>query len=785
MLKKLIEILFKEAINREYIVYRKTQVLFKFSLFILFVIPVILIIYLVSGRLTNNISITLISLLAITLLIQIFLYRGMLKTYTHSLLITFLLTLWIVIIFDTAKPLPSRMDTVIFISVLLAMTPMTIFNSIWTIVFYFTINIMALTGYAFFLYEKFNFSIFTLKGYILDNTISLTVLAVVCYYIYHTNLKSLQRAEKFKLDTEERNRELTEANKKLESLNDELSHSRDELKTSEERYRLLYHEAPVGMITVSLPEGEIFKTNAASSLIFGFGENHDLREDFSFFSLFYSESEAKDFTSELLKSGEIFDREIRLKGRDENFFWGAITAKLSLDDSKAEIVLIDISQRKIAENYIHQLTFFDSLTGFPNKKLLAEHMFSEIKKTQRKSHGKIFGLMSILVENYKNFSDTHGASEANSLLRKTSRKLKTIFRDDDILARYDEDKFMVFLTEVNSTDDIKKIADKLFSQFSKPLLINNIQTKINLICGISIYPNDGNTPELLIKNSELALYMARKKGRNNYHLFDADLNEELLHHIYIEEELQTAIIENQLISYYQPRIDSDGKLRSAESLLRWFSPSSGTIFPEDFIPIAEKTGLIREIGKKTLLQACKQIKEWHKSSDNYFFISVNVSPVELMDRDFVSTLIETVQKHDVKPEYIELEITEQSLVYNEADAVQKLEKIHQMGFKIAIDDFGTGYSSLSKLKDMPIDTIKIDKSFISQVPSDEKAVTIVRAIIKLASSLGFSITVEGVETREQLDFLKNLPINEFQGYYFSRPLSPEDFHKKYLSNGKQ
>jgi len=776
MLKKIHNLLLKNIDTQEYILYQKSLILLNFSIIIAVATPFILLIYNYFGRLNVFLILALGVLFILIVTLQIILYHGYIRLYTHLLLILFLATAWVIIFIDSGEPLPSRIDTVIYSIVVMLMTPMAIFKRKWIIFIYYGFNILLINSYALYLHELFKLSSSVLIGFILDANIALILMSLISYNVYNLYLRSLKRAQLLEADTGARNMELLKANKELGHLNEKLSLSGNELKESEERYRLLYQNAPVGMGTVTLSDGKIFRLNHTAYVLLGLTEEHDI----SLLQFFDTDDDKKTFTAELLKNGELSDRELKLQRCDGTSFWGAVTARLYPDQLKAEIVFTDISKRKIAENYIHQLTFFDSLTGLPNKKLFVEHIFSEIRKTQRKSHGNILGIVSISIDGYKNFSDIHDTSEANRLLREVSRKIKGIFRDDDMVARFEANLFMVLLNDVSSPDDIKKIIHKIFKSFELSMTIGSTPIKINLNCGVSIFPGDGATPEQLIKNSELALYMARKQGRNKYHLFDAELNDKLINQILIEEELQQAIIDNLFTSYYQPRISSNGKVVSAESLIRWFSPTQGIIMPNEFIPIAEKTGMIKEIGRNILHQSCLQLREWSAISAAPFSVSVNVSPVELNDPAFIKSLTTIVSKTGIDPKLLELELTEQSLMFNQVEAIEKINEIHNLGIKIAIDDFGTGYSSLSKLKDMPIDIVKIDKSFIDNVPSDEKAVTIVTAMINLAKSLGFSVVVEGVETGQQLEFLNSLDIDEFQGYYFSRPLSPEDFNNKYF-----
>lgn len=432
----------------------------------------------------------------------------------------------------------------------------------------------------------------------------------------------------------------------------------------------------------------------------------------------------------------------------------------------------DITVYKEMKEKAHYYKYHDSLTGLPNKEMFASRFKRELERKNRKNH--IFGVMSIGINKFKDINSLYGISTGNEILQKIGERLQNKFRNEDLVSRFDGGRFLILFTNLMSTDNANAIFRKTIETFTEPVVINNNVIKITASMGICFYPHDGNTIELLIEKSETAMYQARSPGRNTCKLFDSELNKKMLFKLKLEKELQDGIVFNDFKVYYQPKVNALGEIIGMESLVRWQSRDRGFIGPDEFIPLMESNGMIVDLGRFVLQESCLQIKKWQTMGLTPVPVSVNISPYEFCHSDIVSEIKKVLNSTGLNPKYLDVEITETGIMLNEQESIEKISAIHNLGVSVSIDDFGTGYSSLSKLKDYPIDTLKIDKSFIDDLPDDSKSGILTKTIISLANSLRFKVLVEGVEKRSQLDYLKELGCNCFQGYYFSKPVGAPD-----------
>ena len=442
-------------------------------------------------------------------------------------------------------------------------------------------------------------------------------------------------------------------------------------------------------------------------------------------------------------------------------------------------IAVDITKVIEAEQQVYRLTFYDTLTSLPNRDLFKNKLQTEIMKSQR------FAVMSIGLDKFKGINDMYGNTVGDKLLQEVAERLKNVYFKKDMVSRFDGDKFMLLLASIGDTsdsinvDDIDKIVNKTRRIFSNLFRIDNNEIEITPSIGVCVYPDDGKDAEDLIKNAETAMFMAKSGGRNTSRYYDAILNEEMMNRLKLEKDMKSAIVNDEFAAYYQPKVDRDGRIIGMESLIRWISPSRNRIIPPiEFIPIAEKNGLIVEIGYHILEKSCLQNREWQNRGYPNVRVAVNLSPYQFRQPDLIESIKKIVLSTGIDPQWLELEITESGIMDNENDSVRKLSEISAMGIGISIDDFGTGYSSLSKLRTYPIDTLKIDKSFVDDLPGDPTAVTITKTIIDLAHNLGCRVVAEGVETKEQLDFLVENHCEFFQGYYFYKPMPSADFEMK-------
>lgn len=489
----------------------------------------------------------------------------------------------------------------------------------------------------------------------------------------------------------------------------------------------------------------------------------------------------------------------RYKHKSGKWLYVEATATNLVDDPKINGLLLnmrDVTDRKKAEDdrkkaeekaIYHEL--HDPMTGLPNREMLFKRIDSEILKAQtnrrkkEKSKDHMFAVMCLGLDKFKNINDMYGPTIGDKLLKKIGSRLKKIFRDNDLVSRLSGDRFMILFSDISGQDDIAEIVQKTFEVFTDSFVIGDNDFKITSSIGVCLYPNDGYNKELLIKNSESAMYLAKEEGRNTYRLFDAKMNAEMLYRLRIEKDLEKAIVQNKLQPYFQPKVSMDGAIKGMESLIRWIpSNEEEPVLPSMFIPIAEKNGIIINIGHLMLFQACSLNKKWQDAGYPKVPISINISCVQFKQHNLVLNIKDVLRQTGLSPEYLELEITESGIMENEELSIRKLNEIHDMGVKISIDDFGTGYSSLSKLKDYPVDTLKIDRSFIKNLPCDKKSSTLTTTIIDLAHNLGFDVVAEGVETKEQLDFLIKHNCDYFQGYYFSKPVPASEFEAKLKNN---
>ncbi len=594
---------------------------------------------------------------------------------------------------------------------------------------------------------------------------------VVRLAVFSRDITARKKAESI---IKEQNRQLAESNIRFEQMNEELVKQQIDIVNSESRYRHLYENALVGMTTTRLTDGMVLKINEVAFRLFGFNSDDEIIGKRAVDEFYCDPAHRETLVHELKSRGTVHNYEIEFKRQDESTFWCELTARAYPGENRIESVLSDITKRKIAENNVYKLTFFDSLTELPNKRMFLSTLKTEIIKSHRKKNN-VFAVMCIGIDRFKHINDMHGTTMGDRLLKSTAERLSSTFRGDDLVSRFDGDKFMILLSEMDGPASILDIVRKTSDSFSSPFLIDEMSFKITICLGVCLYPNDGETAEQLITNSETAMYTAKELGKNSYHLFDADLNRDLLNRLKLEKELADAIIKKEFEMYYQPKVSFDGTIIGMESLIRWNSSTRGYISPAEFIDLAEKTGLIIDIGAIVLRQSCRQNREWQEKGLPPVRVSVNLSPYQFRQTTIVETIRAILEETGLSPEWLELEITESGIMENEEDTILKLNKLHALGVTISIDDFGTGYSSLGKLKDYPVDTLKIDKLFVDEIPHNSKSLMLVTTIIDLAHNLGFKVVAEGIEKREQLDFLEVHNCDFYQGYYFSKPISAEEF----------
>jgi len=451
--------------------------------------------------------------------------------------------------------------------------------------------------------------------------------------------------------------------------------------------------------------------------------------------------------------------------------------------SGAVIVFHDVSESRAMAQKMSHLAQHDFLTGLPNRLLLTERFSRAIGQAQR--HHKQVALLFLDLDYFKNINDSLGHLIGDQLLQSVAARLVECVRSTDTVCRQGGDEFVILLAEIERQQDAAQIADKLLLALASPHRVEAHELHVTLSIGISIYPDDGANADAVMQNADTAMYYAKAKGRNNYQFFTGDMNTRAVQRLFVENSLRRALKQDEFELHYQPKVDiGSGLMTGAEALIRWRDPVIGMVYPGQFVPIAEECGLIVPIGRWVLREACRQVQAWLAAGVNAVPVSVNISAVEFRHIDFIESVATIIRETGLPPGYLELELTE-SILMHEADAsALVLERLKAMGVRLAIDDFGTGYSSLSYLNRFPIDTLKIDQSFVHDIATNTDDAAIVTAVIGMGKNLKQRVVAEGVETREQLAFLTNHLCDEGQGYFFSYPIPPDDL-ARLLANPAQ
>jgi diguanylate cyclase (GGDEF)-like protein/PAS domain S-box-containing protein len=433
----------------------------------------------------------------------------------------------------------------------------------------------------------------------------------------------------------------------------------------------------------------------------------------------------------------------------------------------------NISERKQAELKIHQLAYYDTLTGLPNRILLQDRLIHAIADARRFSH--FLAVMFIDLDQFKKVNDTLGHSVGDLLLKDAARRLRICLRENDTAARLGGDEFIVILSGFKQLSNVPHIAQKILDALSQPYLVADRELVISASIGISVYPQDGENAEILMRNADMAMYAAKYERGNGYCFFSEEMNRNATRQLELEEQLRHALIENQFEVYYQPQIDwGTQTVTGVEALVRWNQKQGGMITPEVFIPVVEETGQIVALGEWVLRRACQQVGDMQRALSKPLRLSVNLSGRQFDDSLLVNKVEKALRETNFPPEFLELEITESILMENADSARDTLQKLSGLGIKLAIDDFGTGYSSLNYLNTFPLDRLKIDKSFLVDVMHDDNHAAIVATIISMADTLDLSVIAEGVETMEQVSFLSDLGCKAMQGFLFSGPVPQKE-----------
>jgi len=432
-----------------------------------------------------------------------------------------------------------------------------------------------------------------------------------------------------------------------------------------------------------------------------------------------------------------------------------------------------------AERKIRHIAYHDALTGLPNRMLFTDRIDQAISRAQREQ-GQ-FALLFLDIDHFKVINDSMGHAAGDQLLNIVSQRLRDVLRKSDTVARLGGDEFTIIIEGLQEAERVVSVARNILDTLEVPVDINEQQVHIGGSIGIALYPQDGENFGSLLKNADTAMYKAKDRGRHTFQFYASEMSHKAMQRLELESEMRTALKEEQFVVYYQPKVNlQTGEYSGVEALVRWQHPQRGMIPPLEFIPLAEETGLITQLDQWVISTACEQFKKWQAQGSRMECLSVNVSARHFKEGGLLAFCKSVLRDDQLKPNNLEIELTESALVDNYNSAKQVLEEIHGMGVRIALDDFGTGYASMAYLKEFPFDTVKLDRSFVKGIPDDHENTAIVRAMIQLSSALKLNIVAEGVETEQQKDYLKKNNCLYGQGYLWEKPLSAEQLEKLIL-----
>ncbi|MFA6014604.1 MAG: EAL domain-containing protein [Gallionellaceae bacterium] len=494
----------------------------------------------------------------------------------------------------------------------------------------------------------------------------------------------------------------------------------------------------------------------------------------------------KTAIGQLLNEGIGFDEELEVITASKRRIWVRSIGQ-AVRDSNGKILLLqgavqDITQAKqdvadkiASASQIDRLAHYDQLTGLPNRALLEDRLSNSIVHAQQ--HKRYIGLIFLNLDHFHTVNDIYGHLGGDQILTATAERLSVAVSNLASISRLSADTFVIMLPDLNTSEEINRIAEHISQQVYKPFKLGDQQIQLSARMGVAVYPVDGDTAAILMKNADSALIDAKQSGsRNGFRFYSSSMNERALKLLTMSSKLREAIEQNQLVLYYQPQVDIiTGHIIGAEALIRIQHPELGLIPPGEFISVAEETGLIVPMGEWAIREACRQMQQWHKEISTELIVAVNLSPMQLHQSSLIDTVKNALRDSGLAAQYLELEFTESAIMQNVGDTIAIMQQFKDMGLHLSIDDFGTGYSSLSYLKQFPVDKLKIDQSFVSNITQDPNDAAIVQAIIVLGRTLGMTTIAEGVETEAQLGYLRSVHCKEMQGYLFSRPVPATEF----------
>jgi diguanylate cyclase (GGDEF)-like protein/PAS domain S-box-containing protein len=548
-------------------------------------------------------------------------------------------------------------------------------------------------------------------------------------------------------------------------------------------------EHSTSAILITDPAGYIVQANDAFSRVSGYAVAQVLDQLPMMLTVNDQQEAHLAYILKQLHQRGSWEGEVWLKRRNGEHYpaWVGITAVLDDEGDLASYVCFfsDISERKASEQRIHRLAYYDALTHLPNRTLFQDRLHTALQQAERQNAW--VPLMFLDLDRFKPINDSLGHAAGDRMLKDMAGRLLECVADDDTVARMGGDEFTLLLqpqpTQESALNRAIHVAEQILASLVKPFVLEGREFFVTASIGIALSPQDGKELSQLMKNADTAMYHAKERGKNNFQFYQADMNASALERLELESDLRHALEQEEFTLYYQPQFSGDGKrLTGTEALLRWRHPRRGLVPPGDFIPVLEELGLVVEVGEWVIKEACRQLKEWHQAKVRVPKVSVNISARQFSDGTLGTRIAEILNETELPPACLELELTESILMREVSEAMLILDGLKRLGLSIAVDDFGTGYSSLNYLKQFPIDVLKIDRTFVDGLPSGEQDAQIARAIIAMAHSLNLSVIAEGVETHEQLEFLREHGCDEVQGYLFGRPMPPARFAAQFSND---
>jgi len=490
------------------------------------------------------------------------------------------------------------------------------------------------------------------------------------------------------------------------------------------------------------------------------------------------EHSIKTLEDYLLGKTSSFECEHRVKTKSGEYIWMMSHGRAIWDDDGRPLRIAgfhsDITERKMWEAKTYKMAFYDSLTELPNRALFMEKLGAALKKAYEEN--SMVSIMLLDLDNFRTINETIGHDAGDQLLKSVGILLQRFVREAGTIARLEGDEFVILQPNVTNIEEVTHIAESIIHSLQQPWIMDNKEFYITASIGIGVYPYHGSDVNTLLKNADTAMYRAKNYGKNTYQLFDQQMNTDILERLELESYLRHALKRNEFFLVYQPQIDTKtGLVVGAEALIRWAHPLKGVLSPIYFIPMAEETGLIISIGEWVLYTACKQNKAFQDAGLPPIRVAVNISGRQLQHPDFLDMVKRTLEQTGLDPCWLELEITETVVMSDLNHTISILNKLKDMGIHVSLDDFGTGYSSLNYLKRLPINALKMDKSFVDGIAASNNEESIAKGLILLAHSMNLSVVAEGIETQEQYEFIKRQKCDKVQGYLFGKPMPPEEF----------